>query len=240
MNIVICDDEKTYIDSIVEKIRYWAKQKNLEGAISIQSFTSSEDLLQAWSNGLSINMLFVDYKIPNEMNGLDLAKQIRLVDVNMPIAFITNFADYACDGYTVNAIRYILKPVSQKPISECMDIAYTRWIYLESDSLKLETNRQVLLLPYKEIRYIESLGHNVCFYTVNSGTISVRARLSDYEKIFPPFIIKVHRSYDINIMYVRKIQGKTITLAGEETVPLSRSCSNVVHSAFIKYNIGVL
>ena len=74
MNIVICDDEKVYIDSIAQKVRTWAVQKNLEGLISLRSFVSSEDLLYAWDNGLTIDILFIDLKIPNELGSLELAK----------------------------------------------------------------------------------------------------------------------------------------------------------------------
>ncbi len=238
MNVVICDDDTLYIDSIAEKVTHWAKQKNLESIVNIKSYTSSEDLLQAWSKGLIINMLFIDYKIPNELSGLELAKQIRSVDVNMPIAFITNYADYACDGYTVNAVRYVLKPVSQHPISECMDIAYTRWVYMKSDSLTLENNKQLVLLPYKDIIYVEAIGHRIYFYTTSTESISIRGKLSDYEKSFPAFLIKTHRSYDVNIMYVRRIQSGCLHLAGGIVIPVSRSCANALHSSFKEYNLG--
>ena len=240
MNIVICDDEKVYIDSIAQKVRAWAVQKNLEGLISLRSFVSSEDLLYAWDNGLTIDMLFIDLKIPNELGGLELAKRIRSVDMNMPIAFITNYSDYACDGYTVNALRYILKPVSQQPISDCLEIAYTRWLYMQSNSLKLVVNRQWVLLPFKEIVYVESVGHNLTVFTVNQDPIIVRAKLSDYENKLPEFFIKAHRSYIINIMYVRKIQTKLVTFADQRTVSLARSCSDAVLKAFRHYNLGAL
>lgn len=238
MNVSICDDEKIYIESVREKVYVWAEQKGIPGTVNITSYTSSEDLLEAWNRGLHIDMLFIDLRIPNELTGLEIVKRIRAVDMNMPIAFISNYPDHACDGYTVNALRYILKPIRQQQVSECMDIAYTRWIYQKSDCLKLEVNKQAIFLPFRDIIYLEALGHTIRFYTTDTRSTSVRGTLSDYEKRMPSLFVKAHRSYIVNIMYVRRISRESLTLAGGTTLPLSHSCAESVNAAFRQYNFG--
>ena len=76
MNVVICDDEQIYLQSAAKKIEDWANEHRVSNAVLVRTFRSSEDLLDAWENGLHIDMLFIDIQIPGEMSGMDVAKQI--------------------------------------------------------------------------------------------------------------------------------------------------------------------
>ena len=105
MQIVVCDDEQIYLDIITQYIETWAMANGHLSSIVLRSFLSSEDLYEEWEKGMPIDMLIIDIQIPGEMSGLQVAKQIFSQNEYIPIVFITNYAEYACEGYQVNALR---------------------------------------------------------------------------------------------------------------------------------------
>ena len=124
MQVVICDDELVYADSIRRSVERWAQETRRLDKIFVKVFSSSEDLLETWSNGMVIDLLFLDIQIPGELSGMEAAKEIHGKDEYIPIVFITNYSEYAFEGYSVNALRYLRKPVSQQDIDTCMNIAW--------------------------------------------------------------------------------------------------------------------
>ncbi len=114
-----------------------------------QAFASSEELLYAWENVLEMDMLFLDIQIPGEMSGLEVAKAIRKVDSQICIAFTTSYSEYACEGYSVSALRYLRKPIADEQLFECLDIAYQQWVYRQDSSIFLDAQRRKLALHGK-------------------------------------------------------------------------------------------
>ena len=74
----------------------------------VLEFVSGEDLLSNYPN--NIDLLFLDIQM-NGLNGMDVARRIREFDNNVEIIFTTSVLDYVCEGYEVNAYRYMLKPI---------------------------------------------------------------------------------------------------------------------------------
>lgn len=239
MNVVICDDERVYLESISEKVRAWSKARQHETVVMIHAFSSSEDMLQAWERGLLIDMLFMDIQIPYETDGLKIAKMIFEKDNQIPIAFITNYAEYACDGYLVNALRYILKPVTQQAIDDCMNIAWHRWAITQSESIRIETGRQVELVPVRHILLVESTGHHLLFTTADGRTIDARGKLADFSTLLPSgLFVQCHKSFLVNVMYVRKLQSISLLLADGKEIPVGRKYAAGVYELFRQYYQG--
>lgn len=158
MNVVLCDDESLFLTSIEQKVRAWSEKNGRTGSVMIHAYASSEDLLDAWQHGLQIDALFWDIQIPGEMSGLALAKEIHQINEYIPIVFITSYGEYAEEGYTVNALRYLRKPISEQAIAECMDIFWQRWRLQHSDSLVMDLPTQLLRLPVKTICILRCRG----------------------------------------------------------------------------------
>ncbi len=236
MNVVICDDEQLYINSIASKVSSWAQENGHQHSVCVRSFSSSEDLLDAWENGLPMDMLFIDIQIPKELSGLDLAAAIRKSDQNVPIAFITGYPNYAFDGYLVNAIRYIMKPFDERPIYDCLNIAWSRWTLSQGNRLQIMTKQHRYVLSISKIMYIEVQGREVRFYTSDFGCIKINGRLSDYEKSLPSSTFgKCHKSFVANIMFVHKLGANCVTMADGAHLPLGRKFANEFNKLFTRY-----
>lgn len=239
MNVIICDDEQIYRDSIEDKVRVWAKAHQHDAAVMIYSFASSEDLLEEWEHGLHFDILFMDIQIPYEIDGLKTAKIIFEQNENIPIAFITNYAEYACEGYLVNALRYILKPIRQQAIDDCMNIAWNRWFLAQSDSVRIETGKQVELIPVQQILFVESFAHRLLFTTVSGQHIDARGSISQLVMTLPKGLLgQCHKSYLVNVMYVRKLQTDSLTLSNGSNIPIGRKYASAFYQLFNQYHQG--
>ena len=125
MKVIVCEDDSIYRKSICDKIEMW-KKKTAHNDVHICEFLSSEDMLEQWENGLRADLIFLDIHFHNELDGIEIAKQIRLADEGVPLVFITNYESFWREGYTVYALRYLSKPVAYDDIAPCLDIAYRR------------------------------------------------------------------------------------------------------------------
>ena len=149
MNVIICDDDSCYREALRNTIHSWALLHQLRNTIIVRCFDSSEEIFNACKNGLTIDIAFLDIQIPGEMNGLELAKSIRSTNEQASIVFVTNYSEYACDGYSVNALRYLQKPICDSMVYECLDIAYRQWEFAKEQFIYVNINKQKIVLPFQ-------------------------------------------------------------------------------------------
>lgn len=239
MMIAICDEAYDWRRMVREQVERWAMQTAREGAVNIQTYASSEDLLDAWRNGLRLDMLFVDASFSREMSGVELTRSIHQVDTHLPVVFITESPAFACAGYEVGALRYLLKPVDQRQIDECLDIAWKRWQAQEEEALLVRTSRQTAVLPLRSIIYAEACGRSIRIATVEQGIVTSAGTFSDFENKLPPGLFaRCHRRYLANLMYVRRITSSEVLLVGGEGIPVGRKYSETFMDSFNRYYQG--
>lgn len=236
MTVIICDDEIVYLNTLKETVTSWVMTHELENAIAVYCFSSTEDLLTAWKAGLAINVLFLDIQLPGEMSGIELAKVIREKDDQATIVFITNYSEYACDGYYVNALRYIQKPVHNSNIYECLDIAYRQWQLSQSESLILKLKKQTYVLPFRDIIYIEAFAHYLAINRTSKPPLQIRSTIPALYKELPKALfVQCHRGFIVNISYIRFMTKNAITLVGNHTIPIGSKYTDQVFSMFRQF-----
>ena len=233
MNIIILDDEERDREAFRDAV------KHIDGFESgnIIEFACGEDFLESWEKGLICDILFTDIALNESMSGMEVARRIRRVDRFMPIVFVTNFASYACEGYTVEAMRYLMKPVSAEAVKECLSLAGARGS--ENELISVATERQTLLVPVKTILYIEVLGHQLTYHSCESGALSTRQTISDAEaQLRQGLFVRCHRSFLVNLQYVRKFRTDRLTLADGTELPIGRKYTRAFCEAFDRYYLG--
>lgn len=240
MNVVICDDDMTCRQTVSRIVGHWATVSQLDAALMKYDFASTEDLLDAWENGMEMDMLFLDIQIPGEMSGLELAKIIRKSDANVSIAFITNYSEFACEGYSVNALRYLRKPIVESEIFECLDIAYRQWRDTQISSIFIDTQRKKIVVPCKQLLYIEAQGHYLYLHLTEGEPKQVRSNIATLaEKLPPQMFVQCHRSYIVNLLYVRNLTKTTLTLTGNTHISMgARYIENVFNAVRLFYQGG--
>ena len=226
--IAICDDEekqRTYIKSLVEE---WLHQTFHHA--KIQEYASSEQFLfeQAYDR---TQMLFLDSEM-EKMDGIALAREIRKHNRQMQIIFVTGYMEYIQEGYDVEALHYLLKPASQEKIDSVLERAAER-LKTADAVLLAECRGEVLRLPLKEIRFIES---NRNYNILHADTdYEMRGTLSELEEKLDEAFVRVGRSSLVNLHYVRRIGKTELILNTGEKLPVPRGSYKKLNEAFIKY-----
>lgn len=240
MNLILCDDEPLFLSSLKEKIVAWGKKTGHSSALMINTFTSGEDLLDALEHGVFADALFLDIQIPGEMSGLAVAKEIYSRDENMAIVFVTYYGEYAEEGYTVGALRYLRKPVSDTAIEECMDVLWRRWELSNAECLLLDLPTQMIRLPLKAILYLAVSGHYCVLYTDNARQeYRFKKPLDEVQKELPEHLfVRCHRSFIVNLMYIRHIARGCITMANGAQVPIGKVYQPQLMHQFRRYYLG--
>lgn len=236
MQIIICEDEPQFQKAIGSKIEAWQQKTNYTN-INVQYFSSSEDFLEVWEKGIKADILFLDILFNNEMDGMALAKIIRKTDEALPIVFITNSEAYIKEGYAVHAFRYLNKPICYNDIAQCLDVAYKQHTIAHNEYLILTSTGQRLALRYEDIMYIEAQSpYTVIHVQGKAEPIQIRLRFRELlPKIPEEQFVMCHRSYVVNVLHIRRIIRKELSLSNGMTLPLSRTCIDAVNKAFDSY-----
>jgi DNA-binding LytR/AlgR family response regulator len=180
------------------------------------------------------DLAFLDIQFPGEISGLELAHRLRTANEHMCIVFTTNYRDYALEGYKVNALRYLMKPVGEEQVFECLDIAWRQWRLLQNESILVPATDQVHHVVFRSICYLESRAHYVHLYLADQEQeLRVRAKLSEFMKLLPgEEFVQCHRSFAVNLFYVQSISKTAIQLTDGTQIPVSRNYWEQALAAF--------
>ena len=173
-----------------------------------------------------IDLIFLDINMP-EMNGLDFAKTLPPETI---IIFTTAYSQYAIDSYKVNAIDYLLKPITYDDfLSASLKV---QKLFLKNkikqeekllnDHFFVNSENKIIRINLQEIDFIESMSEYVKFYLSNKSNIVSLMRLKNLESFLPEErFMRIHRSYIVNLHNITTIERSRIVFYGNFYVPIS-------------------
>lgn len=175
--------------------------------------------------GKQVDLLFLDIQMP-ELNGLEFSK---MVNPHTRIVFTTAFGQYAIDGYKVNALDYLLKPISYVDFLQAANKA-VQWFELlqqpkdEIDSIFVKSEYKLVQIELKNILYIEGLKDYIKIYEEgNTKPILSLMSMKAMEEMLPASrFMRVHRSYIVQKDKIRIIDRGRIVF-GKTYIPVSDS-----------------
>lgn len=231
IKVAVCDDQESVLneyEKIIEKIAI-SNDYNVE----IFKFISGEELIKAFSTkGLKFDIIFLDI-IMDGINGIEVAKKIRDFDRMVEIVFITNSKAFALDGYEVRAYNYIIKnsEMFYSKIFEALKHSYSDI----NDYFIINNKSIVQKIRLKDIVFFESNKRKVIIHT-NYKQYEVYDKLDNiYKTMIDKYFYKCHRSYVINISYIKKIDLKDIITVYDNVIPISRGKKDKLKLKFIEY-----
>ena len=227
--IAICDDEKAARDYINILVDIWTKARDIEAEIML--YTSAEDFL---CDEKFYDIALLDIQM-GEMNGLELAREIRKNNESVEIIFITGFFDYAAEGYDVAALNYLMKPVSEEKLLNILDKA-TEKLYKPESCLIIQISDSRLRIPFGKITYIEAFAHYVQINTSDGKVIETRQNISTLAEQLGKAFFRCHRSYIVSLKYTSQISKTDIILDSGKLIPLSRRLYKEANKAFINFH----
>lgn len=213
MRIAVCDDEKAERRKIIDILA------SLLEDFSVNEFDGGAELLES-HRILPFDLILLDINMP-EMNGIDTAAKLRLTDSATPVVFVSASDRFGVQSYRVRAFDYLLKPIDEKLMSECLD----RLALLKKERLITVTYSGVEThLPVSGIQCLESNLRKTIFTLSDGKTIEVTGKLSDFEPILGGCgFCRCHKSYLVNLSYIDSFDGDTFHLAGGKSIKISRA-----------------
>ncbi len=220
----IVDDNPDDCEKLKSCFSFLAAQ--IKEEFSVDEYLDSKRFLMHFDN--QYNALFLDIEMP-DINGLELAKQIRETDNSVMIIFVTNSAKYAASGYEVDAVDYILKPVDTNSFMLKMKRILPRIERRKDADILLKTDNGLERLQISHIKYIEVFGHYVIYHTY-FGDYSIYGTLSAETKRLPDEqFVKCSRNCIVNLRYVESVKNGYCIVADEKL-----AISRPQKKAFIK------
>ncbi len=214
--IAICDDEELTLKSTKENLEKIIGETNVKAQVS--TFPDGEGLLKNYE--AQYNLIILDVEMKN-MNGIETAKCIREKDTNVIIIFITNFLQYAVDGYRVNAYRYLLKPLKYDDFKSEILSSFNE-IDEKNLGLIITSQNTNQLIKKGDIFYIESFGHSI-IYHLEDTDIECKGTMNEVEiKLNSLQFYKIHKSYIVNLQYIKSFDDKSVQMTNGKDIPISR------------------
>ena len=216
MKIAICDDNQAFAETLANYIE--AEYKSLD--LLIEFFSSGEEFVKYYKSGKkSFDVILLDIEM-KQINGIEAAHQIRKIDSHVVIIFITSHDELASLGYEVSAFRFLIKPVKAKKLIEALEAVRAQ--VSSEKTIHVRNTEGEHTININDILFFEARNQQVNIQTT-SGEFIQRYSMSDYvEELVKYDFIPVHRSYLVNMKYVKGLNKQGIVLQDDTVLPISR------------------
>lgn len=227
VHFAICDDnniDSNYVSNLVNK---WANERKYQ--INIDIFDSAEAFLFHYDGNKDYDILLLDIEM-KKMDGVTLAREIRKTNKSVQIVFITGYSDYIADGYDVEALHYLMKPLKEEKLFVVLDRAVNRIIQNEK-YLLLNYYDETIRIPLHEIVYIDVDRNYVTMHSNQDYTI--KKTLGEIEKELDKRFFRIGRSVIVNLKYISRVTKTDVFLANNTILQLPRGVYDSLNRAII-------
>lgn len=231
MQIAIVEDNASEAEILEKYLNRFAKESETE--INCTRFSDGAEFLDGYRHNWDLVLL--DIEMPR-ISGMETARKIRETDKDVVIIFVTQMAQYAIEGYSVNALDYILKPVNYGMFAMKMRRVVHELETKQTDFVLLQKKAEVYKLPLKNIQYIVVYGHTIIYHTLEediSITGSRTIKQTETELSDKGFV-RCHQCFLVNLYHVSKYDKEEIWI-GNKRIPVSRNRRKDFLQALMRY-----
>lgn len=228
INCIIIDDEPLARQGLSE---YISELDFLHESGSFDHPLKAMDLLQAGN----IHLIFLDIQMPR-VNGIEFLRSLRQ---QLPVVFVTAFPQFALDGFELNALDYLVKPVSFERFLQAAQKAREYYELRqknhgeESDGFFIKADNKLVRLRYADILFVEALQNYVTIHTIEKKYITYLTFRSVQEYLPEHLFLRTHKSFLVALDKVDSIEGNELFLKGHP-VPISRQEKEAVLERLLK------
>lgn len=227
---MVVDDEPFAI-KVIEK--HIAEVPGLELVATFDNPIAAGDFLQ----NATVDLLFLDIQMP-VVTGIDFIKNTT---IQPKIILTTAHREYALEGYELDIIDYLLKPISfirfYKAINKYKGLNTSSQpstllpseLDRVSDHLYVNANKKMMRVGFDDMLYIDSIKDYVRIHT-SDGNIITKGKISTFLQKLPSYFLRVHRSYIINTEKIAYLTTKDVVLTGDIEIPIGASYREIIES----------
>lgn len=226
LKCVAIDDEPLALELLKEYISHFPQLKIV---YAFDDAISAVELLR----NTKVDLLFIDIHMP-DITGIDL---VRALQQKPLIIFTTAHKQFAIEGFELNAVDYLLKPINFDRFTRAVNKAIDYHKYKntaaqeENDCLFVHSEYRLIKIPLSDIEYIESLEDYIKIHLVNARPVlTLMSMKKVLEKLPADKFQRIHRSYIVSVGKVNAIQNRKAQLASATELPISDSYVNFINN----------
>lgn len=230
IRLAIVEDDRTASETLKEYILRYGKENSVQ--FSIRQFPDAVGLLDQYS--AEYDIIFMDIQMPY-LNGMDAAHRLRAMDQKVILIFITSLAQYAVEGYEVDAMSYLVKPINYYEFAMKLGKAIKKVPFVSAAVIILNTKSGDIRLAQEDIRYVEISGHWVVYHTLG-GDYSQYSSLSKVEaQLSAEEFVRCNSCYLVNLLYVQQVNSMYVVLDNGTELKISQPKKKTFVAALQKY-----
>jgi len=233
IKIALCDDNNIFLQELRSFIQEYLVNHYIEGETYI--YDSGTNFLKCFEKDkFFFDMFFLDIDMP-KIDGIEVAKQIRMYNKNLILIFLTSMEDRVYETFHFNTFRFIRKSCMLAEIEECLDKAF-RLFENENTLYSFKTKDSIVKLATQDILYFTYFNRHVEVWTIHQHYI---INVNKFQDVINQFkdknFISIHKGCIINVRYIKVINKLFIILDNNQKLSISRYKVNEVFEAFTNY-----
>ncbi len=230
IKFAICDDEQHMAQEISNQLSQYMNERQIT-SYCVNSFSNGHSLLE---NGPDFDVIFLDIQM-DELDGMEIAKMLRRRRNHSLLIFVTVLKEYVFDAFEVEAYDYLIKPLDSGHFKRTMDRVIKSLEQRAAKSIVVQrgTSCEVILLA--EIVYCEVQGRKIYIHKSDGKIIDYYDKLDDLEQRVDRRFFRCHRSYLVNLEYVRGCNSGQVMLPQSDKIPVSRLRERDLTQALLRY-----
>ncbi len=236
IRIALCDDDQKILNYLEERITWYAEEKAV--SLYIKKFCFAKELEMQLEKNQDYQIYFLDILMP-DIDGIEIGKVIRKQNEKAVIIYLTSSVDYALQAFGVFAQRYLLKPVKQEEFHEAIEFAVEQALQKQR-VLYVNTKEGIHKILYDEIEYVENVSRTLYISVVKKEPIISRFLRKSFESDMIELLesenfVQVHKSFIVNLNYVKLYSQSQIIMSSEKVIPISRNKQTEVKRLYLQY-----
>lgn len=213
MRIAVCDDRAE--DAL-------ALRKFL-GGHDVRIYSDAGSLLKDVASGkMRFELYLLDIFMDGSANGVELAGELRGLQDEAAICFISTSDDFYREAYDLYAVQYLIKPVDEESVQRLLDKVAKNIAGYRERKLSFQFRGQTGSIPYEKILYISSREHTLSIYCRDGSVQECRGRLDELARqVCGDVFARCHQSFVVNMYHVDHLSGNDLMVGGRQ-IPVSR------------------
>ena len=230
IKFAICDDEPLMAQALSGHLARYMDEKQ-RTAYSINIFSNGRALLE---DSAGFDVIFLDIQM-EQPDGMETARRLRQRGDHSLLVFVTVLKELVFDAFQVEACDYLLKPLDSARFQQTMDRILRALKERTAAALVIQRGSGCAVVPLSDLVYCEVLGRKIYLHKIDGTVIDFYDRLEDLERRVDGRFFKCHRSYLVNLDYVRGCQAGQVLLPQGARIPVSRLRERDLTQALLRY-----
>ena len=230
IQIAIVEDNGDDARVLTEHISAFCKSRGDKA--DVKCYSTGFSFLDGYTP--SFDIVFMDIE-PPDMSGMEVARQLRCDDNDVIIVFATNMAQFAVNGYAVNAFDFIVKPVNFYDFEIKMQRIVSHLRNKNDAYITIKSQNATYRRRARDVKFVEVINHSLVYHLESGEQIVSRGKISVAEKELTPLgFIMCNRCYLVNFRYITEINDNTVCM-GSDSLQISRSRKKDFLAEIAKY-----